>query len=96
LVATIADRAEKRLKQSSLVLDCASEPARSCAGRRPSSGDVPELALPAGLIDQPWTATSIELKAAGIQLGETCPKPIIAHRNGRKRALKTHATVPAK
>jgi hypothetical protein len=48
---------------------------------------VPELApLPASLIDQPWTATSIELKAAGMQLGETRPRPIIDHKKGRDHA----------
>jgi hypothetical protein len=40
--------------------------------------------------------TPVELKAAGLQLDKTYPKPIIAYRKGRKRALKTPATVRAK
>ena len=57
---------------------------------------VPELAtLPTGLIHRPWSATPIELKAAGVDLGKTYPKPIIDHRTGRERALKAYAKVRA-
>jgi deoxyribodipyrimidine photo-lyase len=55
---------------------------------------VPELAaLPDKLIHQPWTATPVELKAAGITLGDNYPMPIIDHRKGRERALAAYATV---
>ena len=57
---------------------------------------VPELAtLPTGLIHRPWSATPIELKAAGVDLGKTYPEPIIDHRTGRERALKAYAKVRA-
>jgi deoxyribodipyrimidine photo-lyase len=58
---------------------------------------VPELArLPTGLIHQPWSATPLELRGAGVELGKTYPEPIIDHRVGRERALKAYATVRAK
>jgi deoxyribodipyrimidine photo-lyase len=57
---------------------------------------VPELAaLPASLIHQPWNATPLELKGAGVDLGKTYPAPIIDHRIGRERALKAYAKVRA-
>ena len=58
---------------------------------------VPELApLPAGLIQQPWRATPLELSAADVELGKTYPEPIIDHRAGRERALKAYAKTRAK
>ena len=55
---------------------------------------VPELArLPAPVIHQPWTATPMELAAAGVSLGNNYPEPIIEHRRGRERALAAYATV---
>ena len=57
---------------------------------------VPELArLPAPLIHQPWKATPLELKSAGIALGLTYPEPIIDHRAGRERALAAYAKLRA-
>jgi deoxyribodipyrimidine photo-lyase len=48
----------------------------------------PELAdLPDRLIHAPWTATDVELAAAGIRLGETYPRPIVDHARARERAL---------
>ena len=49
---------------------------------------VPELAqLPSNTIHQPWTATPLELKSAGVELGNTYPEPIVDHRSSRERAL---------
>jgi|LNFM01.2.fsa_nt_gb deoxyribodipyrimidine photo-lyase len=50
---------------------------------------VPELAgLPAPLIHAPWTASEIELRAAGVTLGQSYPAPIVEHAGGRERALR--------
>jgi deoxyribodipyrimidine photo-lyase len=50
---------------------------------------VPELAqLPAAAIHAPWTASPIELAAAGVRLGETYPEPIVDHAMARARALE--------
>jgi deoxyribodipyrimidine photo-lyase len=58
---------------------------------------VPELAqLPDDLIQQPWTATPIELASADIELGKTYPKPIIDHKQGRERALAAYAKIRSK
>ncbi len=55
---------------------------------------VPELArLPAALIHLPWTATPLELAAAGVVLGKTYPSPIVDHKAGRERALAAYARV---
>lgn len=55
---------------------------------------VPELArLPAGLIQQPWTATPLELAAAGVELGKSYPFPIVDHGAGRQRALAAYAGI---
>jgi len=55
---------------------------------------VPELArLPASLIHRPWTATPAELRAAGIALGETYPRPIVDHATARARALAALETL---
>jgi deoxyribodipyrimidine photo-lyase len=53
---------------------------------------VPEIAgLPSSLIHQPWSATPLELKSAGVELGETYPQPIVDHKKGRERALAAYA-----
>jgi deoxyribodipyrimidine photo-lyase len=53
---------------------------------------VPELAgLPAKFIHQPWSATPLELAAAGVTLGGTYPEPIVDHKVGRARALAAYA-----
>ncbi|MDQ8164581.1 MAG: deoxyribodipyrimidine photo-lyase [Gemmatimonadota bacterium] len=55
---------------------------------------VPELAqLPDALIHQPWTATPIELAAAGIELGVHYPRPIVDHAAARSRALAAYEVI---
>jgi deoxyribodipyrimidine photo-lyase len=49
---------------------------------------VPELErVPKKFIHQPWEAPSAVLREAGVTLGEDYPKPVIAHKAGRQRAL---------
>ena len=55
---------------------------------------VPELSrLPADVIHKPWTAKPIELAEAGIELGQTYPRPIVDHPEARQRALDALATL---
>ena len=50
---------------------------------------LPELAgLPASLINRPWEASTSQMAAAGMVLGETYPRPIVDHGYGRLRALE--------
>ena len=59
-------------------------------------GTITELArLPNNLIHQPWQASPLELASTGVELGTTYPQPIIAHKQGRERALKAYATIRA-
>ncbi len=56
---------------------------------------VPELArLPDSLVHRPWDAAPEILRAAGVRLGETYPRPIIDHALGRQRALDAFAALP--
>jgi deoxyribodipyrimidine photo-lyase len=49
---------------------------------------VPELAqLPNAYIHKPWEAPAGMLLEAGVRLGETYPRPLVAHDMARKRAL---------
>src|SRR5262249_1108451 len=49
---------------------------------------VPELAaLPDAHLHEPWKAPEGILAKAGITLGQTYPKPIVAHNLARERAL---------
>ncbi len=49
---------------------------------------VPELgAIPDKFLHQPWNAPLLVLKAAGVVLGETYPRPIVDHDAARQRAL---------
>ncbi len=55
---------------------------------------VPELkALTAVAIQAPASASPLELKAAGIDLGKTYPKPIVDHAMARDRAMAAYNTV---
>ena len=55
---------------------------------------VPEIAkLPDAYIHCPWEAPAGTLAAAGVQLGEIYPAPIIGHREGRERALAALARI---
>lgn len=54
----------------------------------------PELArLPRKYLYQPWEASPLILQEAGITLGETYPHPIVAHKEGRERALAAYETL---
>ena len=53
---------------------------------------VPELAkVPRAFIHRPWEAGELELSGAGVRLGKDYPTPVIAHSEGRRRALEAYA-----
>lgn len=55
---------------------------------------VPELArAEASWIHAPWTASAADLRAAGITLGNTYPRPIVEHDAARKRALAAYEAI---
>jgi deoxyribodipyrimidine photo-lyase len=55
---------------------------------------VPELkGLPDKLLHQPWTADAGTLRAAGVELGTTYPRPIVDHGEARQRALAALSTI---
>ncbi len=55
---------------------------------------VPELArLPADWIHQPWEAPPLVLRAAGVVLGETYPRPIVDLAASRDAALRAFAAL---
>ncbi len=57
---------------------------------------VPELeTLDAAWIHKPFAAPEATLKAAGIDLGETYPKPIVDHGRARERALAAYKSLKA-
>jgi deoxyribodipyrimidine photo-lyase len=54
----------------------------------------PELSgLPARFIHRPFEAPEAIMKAAGVVLGKTYPKPIIEHDRARKRALAAYKEI---
>jgi deoxyribodipyrimidine photo-lyase len=54
---------------------------------------VPELKdVPTDYIHEPWEASEMILKSAGVTLGEDYPEPIIEHKKGRERALAAFET----
>lgn len=51
----------------------------------------PELSgLPRKHLYAPWEADAVTLAKAGIRLGDTYPKPLIDHKEGRQRALDAY------
>ncbi|MBN2576454.1 MAG: hypothetical protein JXP73_17965, partial [Deltaproteobacteria bacterium] len=55
---------------------------------------VPEIArLPTRCLFAPWTSGNAELRAAGVVLGKTYPRPIVDHAMARERALAALATL---
>lgn len=55
---------------------------------------VPELAdMPAQHIHAPWEAPASVLKGAGVELGETYPRPIVDHKQAREQALAALETI---
>jgi deoxyribodipyrimidine photo-lyase len=57
---------------------------------------VPELArLPDKYLHKPWEAPDILLRGANVRLGQDYPRPIIAHAEGRARALAAYAAMRA-
>jgi deoxyribodipyrimidine photo-lyase len=55
---------------------------------------IPELAqLPIEYLHKPWEAPPLLLRAAGIELGTTYPKPVVDHAKARERALNALASL---
>jgi deoxyribodipyrimidine photo-lyase len=55
---------------------------------------LPQLApLSNKVIHAPWTASPVELEAAGLTLGEQYPKPIVDHAEARERTLQRYGVV---
>ncbi len=55
---------------------------------------LPQLALLLDVsIHAPWTATPIELEAAGVRLGDNYPRPVIAHEVARAATLVRYGVV---
>jgi len=55
---------------------------------------LPQLAgLSDSAIHAPWTATPVELEAAGLVLGRDYPKPVVDHARAREETLRRYAVV---
>ena len=55
---------------------------------------LPQLAgLPVDALHAPWTASPVELVAAGITLGKTYPAPVVKHDEARQRTLERYSAV---
>ncbi|MBY0409710.1 MAG: FAD-binding domain-containing protein, partial [Burkholderiaceae bacterium] len=55
---------------------------------------LPQLAqLPDGALHAPWLAKPLELQAAGVQLGQNYPYPIVKHDEARQKTLDRYAVV---
>ncbi|MDQ8203666.1 deoxyribodipyrimidine photo-lyase [Pelagicoccus sp. SDUM812003] len=58
---------------------------------------VPELAkLPNKYLFAPWEASEEELESANVTLGETYPRPIVGHAEGRQAALDAYQRMKEK
>lgn len=56
---------------------------------------VPEIAqLPDKYLFAPWEAPDAVLKDAGVVLGTTYPRPVVAHKQARERALAAFKSLP--
>jgi deoxyribodipyrimidine photo-lyase len=55
---------------------------------------LPQLAgLPPPVLHAPWTASPVELAAAGLELGHGYPRPVVNHDEARKHTLRRYAVV---
>ncbi|MDM0043117.1 deoxyribodipyrimidine photo-lyase [Variovorax dokdonensis] len=55
---------------------------------------LPQLeGLPDTVIHAPWTASPVELEAAGLVLGRDYPEPIVDHAQAREQTLQRYAVV---
>jgi deoxyribodipyrimidine photo-lyase len=55
---------------------------------------LPQLAqLPTHALHEPWTASALELAAAGVELGKTYPVPVVRHDQARERTLRRYEAV---
>jgi deoxyribodipyrimidine photo-lyase len=55
---------------------------------------LPQLAsLPDACIHAPWQARELELAAAGVELGQSYPHPVVDHAKARERTLLRYAVV---
>jgi deoxyribodipyrimidine photo-lyase len=55
---------------------------------------LPQLAdMPAHALHAPWTASPLELAAAGVELGKDYPAAIVDHEQARERTLRRYAVV---
>jgi deoxyribodipyrimidine photo-lyase len=55
---------------------------------------LPQLAgLPVDALHAPWTATPVELAAAGVTLDQTYPAPVVVHEEARRRTLERYSVV---
>jgi deoxyribodipyrimidine photo-lyase len=58
---------------------------------------VPQLAqLPTALLHQPWQASTLELQAAQVVLGQDYPHPLVMHDQARAQTLARYAVVKKK
>ncbi|MFZ9493817.1 MAG: cryptochrome/photolyase family protein [Burkholderiaceae bacterium] len=58
---------------------------------------LPALAgLPNAALHAPWLARPLDLAAAGVELGRTYPRPIVAHEHARQETLARYAVVKSR